>query len=220
MELQLDSAGVQVRAVLAQPPVGAAPSRGLVICHGTPGGQHPLAADVSASYAELAANLASASGWSVLSLDFRQPAPVGPATPLGWLTDLRAAVAHMAALDGVSGVWLAGFSIGGALSICVGGEDETLRGVAAFASPAELDDWVDEPREARPLQSVGKLPPRPVLLVHGDADDVVSVTDARALADAAGPEVELRILAGAGHGLRNDPRALAVLEGWLDRQEG
>jgi putative redox protein len=30
--------------------------------------------------------------------------------------------------------------------------------------------------------------------------------------------VELRLITGAGHGLRHDPRAVAVLIGWLDRQ--
>ena len=44
------------------------------------------------------------------------------------------------------------------------------------------------------------------------------MVDARALADAADGEVELRILSGAGHRLRHDPRAIAVLLGWLDRQ--
>jgi putative redox protein len=29
---------------------------------------------------------------------------------------------------------------------------------------------------------------------------------------------ELRVIAGAGHRLRHDPRAVAVLFGWLDRQ--
>ncbi|MDQ1373151.1 MAG: uncharacterized protein QOJ09_489, partial [Actinomycetota bacterium] len=42
--------------------------------------------------------------------------------------------------------------------------------------------------------------------------------DARQLADAADGAVELRVLAGAGHRLRHDPRAIAVLLGWLDRQ--
>jgi uncharacterized protein len=65
---------------------------------------------------------------------------------------------------------------------------------------------------------VGKIPPRPLLLIHGADDDVVSPIDARALADAADHEVELTVLSGAGHRLRHDPRAIAVLLGWLDRQ--
>jgi putative redox protein len=42
--------------------------------------------------------------------------------------------------------------------------------------------------------------------------------DARALADCHG-SAELRIIQGAGHRLRHDPRAVAVLLGWLERQD-
>jgi putative redox protein len=65
---------------------------------------------------------------------------------------------------------------------------------------------------------IGKIPPRPLLLVHGANDDVVPILDARALADTADEGVELRILAAAEHRLRHDPRAIAILLGWLDRQ--
>jgi putative redox protein len=66
---------------------------------------------------------------------------------------------------------------------------------------------------------VGKIPPRPLLLVHGADDDVVPLIDARVLADTAeGDDVQLRVIQGAGHRLRHDPRAVAVLLGWLDRQ--
>ena len=52
----------------------------------------------------------------------------------------------------------------------------------------------------------------------GGYDFRIPVLDARALSDAADGQVELRILAGAGHRLRSDPRAIALLIGWLDRQ--
>ena len=55
------------------------------------------------------------------------------------------------------------------------------------------------------------------MIVHGSIDDVVPLSDARALADSA-ETAELRIITGAGHRLRHDPRAVAVLLGWLDRQ--
>ena len=60
---------------------------------------------------------------------------------------------------------------------------------------------------------------RPLLVVHGTEDDEVPAAAARALADAAteGP-VELRIVPGAGHWLRADPRVVATLVGWLERQ--
>jgi putative redox protein len=37
------------------------------------------------------------------------------------------------------------------------------------------------------------------------------------ISDAHG-SAEVRIIAGAGHHLRDDPRAVAVLLGWLDRE--
>jgi len=39
----------------------------------------------------------------------------------------------------------------------------------------------------------------------------------RVLAEAHG-SAELQVIAGAGHRLRHDPRAIAMLLGWLDRQ--
>jgi putative redox protein len=38
------------------------------------------------------------------------------------------------------------------------------------------------------------------------------------LAEAHGA-AELRVINGAGHRLRHDPRAIALLMGWLDRQK-
>ena len=46
------------------------------------------------------------------------------------------------------------------------------------------------------------------------------MTDARELADAADASAELRVLAGAGHMLLHDPRAIALLLGWFDRHLG
>jgi putative redox protein len=59
--------------------------------------------------------------------------------------------------------------------------------------------------------------PRPVLVVHGTDDESVPAFDGRVLADAHG-RAELRLVGGASHALRHDPRAMAVLLGWLDRQ--
>jgi putative redox protein len=84
--------------------------------------------------------------------------------------------------------------------------------------PEDFEAWARELREIRPLSLIGKVPPRPLLLVHGADDDVVPMLDARALAEAAGGGVELRILPAAGHRLRHDPRAVALLLGWLERQ--
>ena len=58
----------------------------------------------------------------------------------------------------------------------------------------------------------------PAAGVHGTEDDVVPVADAERLAAAHG-SAELRVIANGGRRLRHDPRAVALLLGWLDRQE-
>jgi hypothetical protein len=58
---------------------------------------------------------------------------------------------------------------------------------------------------------------RDVLILHGSADRQVPVTDAIALADVH-LNAELRIISGADHRIRHDPRSVAVLLGWLERQ--
>ena len=68
----------------------------------------------------------------------------------------------------------------------------------------------------RAVACAPKVAPRPLLVVHGSDDDLVPVFDARVLVDAHG-DAELRIMNGAGHRVRHDPRAIAVLLGWLDR---
>ena len=52
--------------------------------------------------------------------------------------------------------------------------------------------------------------------MHGDDDDSVPPADAR-LSPRHTASAELSVLPGAGHRLRHDPRAIAILFGWLDR---
>jgi fermentation-respiration switch protein FrsA (DUF1100 family) len=237
-------------AYLARPApsaAGGAGRHGLVLCHGFPADQiQPQTPN--RGYQLLADRLAADTGWVVLTISFRGTSEsTGKFSLAGWLADLKVAIDVLLQTGIVDAVWLCGFAAGGALALCAAGEDHRVRGVAAFAPPADfadrasdarrfvaqaravgvirdpafpadLDGWARELREIRPLGLIGKIPPRPILLVHGANDEVVSVLDARALADAADARVELRVLPGAGHRLRNDPRAIALLIGWLDRQ--
>lgn len=58
-----------------------------------------------------------------------------------------------------------------------------------------------DPRDTEPLRVIGLLEDLPVLLVHGDADEVVSPAAGGRLAAAAGPGAESWIVPGAGHSL-------------------
>jgi fermentation-respiration switch protein FrsA (DUF1100 family) len=57
-----------------------------------------------------------------------------------------------------------------------------------------------------PVEEIGWIAPRPVLIIHGDADALVPLSDAEQL-KAAGPSSELWVVHGAGHGgsYRIDP---------------
>jgi putative redox protein len=156
------------------------------------------------------------------------------------------AVEALLAEPDLAGLWLCGFGLGGALALCIAAQDQRVLGVASFGAPADLDDWASEPRrfleharavgvvsgtsppdldrwakelrDIRPVQVIQRIPPRSLLIVHGSDDERVPVVDARALVDAADGQADLRVLSSAGHQLRHDPRAIAVLLGWLDRE--
>lgn len=248
MEHRFPSGGNLLAAHLARPPMRADVTKvpAVVLAHGYPS-DVTAAAVAASSQPELADRIAAEMGWLAMALAFRGCGDSGGSFSLGgWLDDLRAAVDHLQATEQVLGVWLVGFGTGGALAICAAAADPDVRGVATLGAPADFDDWASHPkrlleharevgmiaepsfppdlddwaRELKELRAVAfapQLAPRPLLVVHGSDDDLVPVFDARVLVDAHGA-AELRIMNGAGHRLRHDPRAVAVLLGWLDRQ--
>lgn len=218
----------------------------VVISHGFPTVQRGRK-NSALSFPELADRIANEMGWYALAYNFRGCGnSEGDFSLAAWLDDLLAAVDFVGGQPDAGGVWLVGFGTGGALSVCAAAREPSVRGVAAVASPADFDDWASHPRrllqharelgivatpsfprstdawarqlrDLRPVACATTLAPRPLLVLHGGDDDVVPVFDARVLADAHG-SADLRIIDGGGHQLRHDPRAAAILLGWLDRQ--
>ncbi len=163
----------------------------------------------------------------------------------GWVSDVRAAVSYAERSFPDSPIWIVGFGTGGAVGLMAAADSSSVHGAAVLATPADFDDWANRPdqlivhsrkvnvikdpqfprdrkgwrNELQTLSTVHaarKFSDRPLLVIHGSEDELVPTLDARAVADAhAG--ADLRIINGAGHQLRHDPRALAMLLGWLDR---
>lgn len=248
MDHRFRSGDLTLAAHLARPAHGdTAGLPGLTLLHGFPTGKGggPKSAH---TYPQLADRIATELGWVVLAFNLRGCRPSeGQFSLQGWLDDLRAAIDHLLDVQGVQGVWCAGFGTGAALGVCAGAVDPRISGVASVAGPADFEDWarrparllaharevgvIDDPdwpesmdawsrelKEIRPIDAASHLAPRPLLVMHGSQDEVVPDFDARLLADAHG-DAELRFITGAGHQLRHDPRAVAVLLGWLDRQK-
>ena len=218
-----------------------------MICHGFPTGPRG-AASSAATFPELADRIARECGWYALAFNCRGTGGSGgDFSVAGWLADIRAAVSYLDGLPDTQGVWLVGIAEGGTLAVIAGAADARVRGCATLAAPVNLKEWGRDPTRlldfARrvgmvrtpgfpasvqawtrgvvgvdALAAARRFAPRPLLVLIGTADNVVEWADARALADAAGEAGELRMIGGAGHELRHDPRATASLMGWLDRQ--
>jgi uncharacterized protein len=240
------SSGLQLARHLALPS-GQSAERppGVIVCHGFPTG--PLDARQSAlTFPELCDRAAHERGWIAMTFTFRGCGESqGDFSLGGWADDLRAAIDHLETEASPSGVWLVGTSTGGSLALCHAAVDDRVRGVATLGAPATFNDWVEHPRRLlerarelgairrtnfparfetwaaefarfNPTEAARVLAPRPLLVLHGDENDEVADVDARILAHAHG-SAELRLIDGGGSRLRHDPRAVAVLLGWLDR---
>lgn len=242
------SGGLELGSYLVVPAGSRRRPPAVVLCHGFPTG--PLDARQSGvTFPLLLERISSELGWAGLTFTFRGcGTSEGDFSLQGWVDDLRAAVDHMEQEVNPAGIWIIGANTGGSLALCVAADDPRVRGCALLGPRADFDDWAAQPRRFlehareigavrrpgfpssfdewsrelrrfRPVDGARRLAPRPLLIMHGEDDESVPVSDSRVIAESHG-SAETRIIAGAGHRLRHDPRAVAVLLGWLDRQAG
>jgi len=222
------------------------PGAVIVLCHELP--RDPDGAtDAGRGYPALADRLSEECGCRVVVAMLRGTSGSdGDFSANGWLDDLAVIAAEEAGPDG--SLWLIGFGFGAAIALRTATREPRVCGVASVAGPADLtawvtsrdkvlarcrrsgvirsenfpddvDAWVAELVALAPLDAAAHLGTRPLLVVHGSDDAEVPVAAARAVADAAtGGPVDLRIVSGAGHWLRADPRVVATLVGWIERQ--
>lgn len=156
--------------------------------------------------------------------------------------DVAGAVAFVRA-QGAPQVALFGFSTGAAASIMAAAADPSIAAVIADSVFADFDQllalrigaagyaaylvawyaWLSgyDPGSASPREAVARVAPRPLLIIHGDDDRVIPVSQSRLLyTAAANPNAELVIVRGARHthSYETDPAAYVTkVAGFLRR---
>ena len=209
---------------------------GLIICHGIPA--QVKAAD-DQGYPLLAGRFCEA-GFTTLIFNFRGCGlSGGNFDMLGWSRDLKAAIDFIS--PKVDRLWIMGFSAGAVISIYVAAQDSRISGLVSCACPVNfkfgnkdglelarrngiirdadfppsLKEWSEGFVKVNPINWVGMLSPRPLLLVHGDQDEVVPIQDVWSLYHKAKEPREIRVIPGAGHRLRLSEMAMKLVMDWL-----
>lgn len=81
--------------------------------------------------------------------------------------------------------------------------------------PHNPQQWAERQKMFRPVDYIGQISPRPLLLIHGQQDDLVLPQHAHRLFAAAAEPKELVMLPEAPHQLRGDPDVLDLCWRWL-----
>ena len=82
--------------------------------------------------------------------------------------------------------------------------------------PSDINRWLDEFREIEPRRWITHFKGKHLLIVHGDADELIPVEQARELFDSAPAGVaELSIIPAGVHRLRLDSHCVDILKNWF-----
>lgn len=140
---------------------------------------------------------------------------------------------------------LLGFSGGAAAAICVAADNPNVFALASVSAPStfkifekdsndivedfrkrgliktkdfpkSIETWTNSFNEIEPAKWITYFKGKHLLIVHGDADELIPVSQAEILyAKAPSGITDLNIIAGGEHRLRVNQKCLGILEGWF-----
>lgn len=225
---------------------GPQPRAAVVLCHGIPGSSRRDPSDDGyAGLARTVAARGFAAAWMDFRGVRDSPGDFSIAGWVRDLEAMLDALGRDRDTRGLPRV-VAGSSAGGVVAIAAAARRPDVAAVATLAAPASLrllagdpaaaiarlrnlglirdpafprdpDGWWHEIEDLSVDRHIAAVAPRPLLIMHGEADDIVPYAHAERLFSAAATPKELARLPGAGHQLRKDERAVACLLDWLDR---
>ncbi|MDF2957826.1 MAG: Dipeptidyl aminopeptidase/acylaminoacyl peptidase [Candidatus Alkanophagales archaeon MCA70_species_1] len=221
--------------------IGVIGDRAVCLCHGIP----RVAKTVEEKGYGKLAELFCERGVAALIFNFSGTAGSGGYFSLrSWSADLRAAVNFLLSERGVRKVGVVAFSGGAAVAVYNAAHDARIKVLAACSCPAALrldpeafkmfirehgslrvrdvnefiKEFAAEAEEMKPLRWIRNVK-QPLLIMHGELDELVNVKDAYELFRAAGSlEKELFIVEGAGHRIRENNAAMRPLADWVTRK--
>jgi dipeptidyl aminopeptidase/acylaminoacyl peptidase len=81
--------------------------------------------------------------------------------------------------------------------------------------PPSIEEWQEGFEIITPINWIDRISPRPLLLVHGGADELIPLEHARRLYRKAKQPKELKIVPGVKHKMRLDKAAMDFVLDWL-----
>jgi uncharacterized protein len=206
------------------------PWPGVVIVHGA-GSRKENHADF--------ARLATAGGWAALAFDLPGHGDSEPPMSGTAVEDVIAMARLLGSKEGVDAdrVAVRGSSLGGFLAIAAAAADPEIAGVIAIC-PASEDHLASGLRRGRfemrvsdPValeawllaqdldESVERIAPRPLILMHAEGDTQIPSDHSEALYDRAGEPRKLVIAPGGAHTtVQHDPELQGTALRWLERE--
>ncbi|HUZ00241.1 MAG TPA: alpha/beta fold hydrolase [Thermomicrobiaceae bacterium] len=181
-------------------------------------------------------------GFSVFTYDQRGCGRSGGVITFGALEqrDLSSAVDYLTARGEVESFGALGFSMGGATTVMTAARDPRIQAVVADSAWSNVYHWLRpslrgallhpsapfspaslklvEVRSGidlgtlRPVDLIGRISPRPLLLIHGTADTIVPPADSRQNFAAAGEPKALWWVSNAAHGQTLRPGHAAYMD--------
>ncbi len=247
----VDSQGIKIVGQIFFPATGPKLYPSLIICHGIPGsgtarpandpGYEKLCKQFAS--AGIAAVFFNFRGCGPSGGDFDM---VGWARDLERVLDKVYDTPHI----DPTRIMVLGFSGGGAAAIRVAAETNRIFSLAVVGTPAgfeifddspekivdefkergiirnpnfpyNIEKWIDDFKEVEPRRWISQFQGKHLLIMHGDADELVPVEHAQELYELAPAGIaELIIIPGGVHRLRLDQRCFQQLKRWFYKTLG